>query len=188
MVTGDPTAAPRALRVLVADDNRDAADSLAILLRMWGYDHRVCYNGASALQTALDYQPDCVLLDINMPGTDGYAVAQRLRQEPDLARAKLVALTAYSDETHTRRIQEAGFDHRLVKPADISELERLLAMMEQVLRLATQTEELSRQNLALAEQTRDLLHEVKDKLEDVTQEVRELKQELREAKEDRPSS
>ena len=156
---------------------------------MWGYDHCVCYDGASALQTALDYRPDCLLLDLSMPGMDGYTVAGRPRQEPELARVKLVALTAYSDEAHTRRIQEAGFDYHVVKPAEIEELEKLLTMMEQLLRLATQTEELSRQNVALAEQTRDLLHnvkgqigEVKDKLENVTQEVRELKQELREVK------
>jgi two-component system, OmpR family, response regulator len=187
------TAAKQGLRVLVVDDNRDAANTLTVLLNMWGYECRVSYDGANALETARDYRPDCLLLDIDMPGMDGCTVAHRLRQEPDLAHVKLVALTAYSDEKHARRIQEAGFNHHVVKPADIDELQRLLRMMEQVLRLTSQTEELARKNVALAGETRDLLHdvkeqisEVKDKLEDVTQEVRELKQELRDIK-DEPS-
>lgn len=189
MVAGDPTLEKQGLRVLVVDDNRDAADSLAVLLDAWGHDCQVNYDGASALQRARDYRPDCVLLDISMPGMDGYTVARRLRQEPELARIKLVALTAYSDETHSRRIQKAGFDHHVVKPADTDELQRLLSMLEQVLRLTSQTEELARQNVALAGETRDILHgvkeqigEVKDKLENVTQEVRELKQEIRDIK------
>jgi CheY-like chemotaxis protein len=82
------------LRVLVVDDNRDAADSLALLLRLWGYDSRVSYDGVHALQRAHDFHPDCLLLDINMPGMDGYTVARRLRQEPELGSVKLVALTA----------------------------------------------------------------------------------------------
>jgi response regulator RpfG family c-di-GMP phosphodiesterase len=133
-----------------------------------------------------------LLLDINMPKLNGYDVARQLRQQPALAGVKLVALTAYSGQPHTQRIQEAGFDHHLVKPADIDDLKRLLTMMEQVLRLASQTEELARQNVALASETKEILHdvkeqigEVKDKLEDVTQEVRELKEELREVKDQR---
>jgi CheY-like chemotaxis protein len=178
------------LRVLVVDDNRDAADSLATLLRLWGYDCRVTYDGASALQSAREYRPNCLLLDIHMPGMDGCAVARHVRQEPELGNVKLIALTAFSDRMHTRRIQEAGFDHHVVKPADTDELQRILTMMEQVLRLASRTEELARKNVALASETKEILHsvkeemiDVKDKLEDVTQEVKELKQELREFKE-----
>lgn len=188
MAAGDRTAGKHALRVLVVDDNQDAADTLAILLGLWGYDCRVNYDGASVLQSARDFRPNCLLLDINMPGMDGYTVARQIRQQPELASVKLVALTAYSDETHTRRIQEAGFDHHVVKPANLDELERLLAMMNEVLQLASQTKELAQQNVALAGETKELLHdvkeelgEVKEKLKDVTQEVRELKQELRDA-------
>src|SRR5262245_35005774 len=101
------------LHVLVVDDNRDAADSLCLLLRLWGYDCRVAYDGAAGLRAACDYQPDCWLLDIAMPGLDGYTLARRVRAQPSLVRAKLVALTAYSDETHVRRSQEAGFDLHL---------------------------------------------------------------------------
>lgn len=188
------TATNSGLRILVVDDNRDAANTLAVLLNVWGYDCRVSYDGANALQTAREYRPDCLLLDINMPGMDGCTVARRLRREPDLAQVKLVALTAYSDANHTQRIKEAGFDHHVTKPADIDELQGLLRMMEQVLRLTSQTEELARQNVALAGETRDLLYgvkeqisEVKGKLEDVSQEVRELKQELHDLKGQTPN-
>ena len=191
MAAGDPTAGKHSLRVLVVDDNQDAADTLAVLLSLWGYDCRVNYDGASALQMARDYRPHCLLLDISMPGMDGYTVARQIRQQPELGSVKLVALTAYSDEKHAQRIQEAGFDHHVVKTANPDELERLLMTMNEVLQLASQTKELAQQNVTLAGETRDLLHDVKDqisevkeKLEDVTQEVRELKQELREVKGD----
>jgi CheY-like chemotaxis protein len=116
-------------RVLVVDDNQDAADSLATLLRLWGYDCRVGYDGQNALQTAWEFRPDCLILDINMPGMDGCAVARRVRELPELSGIKLVALTAYSDETHVRRIHQAGFDYHLVKAGNIEELENLLTMI-----------------------------------------------------------
>ena len=116
-------------RVLVVDDNQDAADSLATLLGLWGYDCRVSYDGQTALQTAWEFRPDCLILDINMPGMDGCTVARRLRAVPELRGVKLVALTAYSDETHARRIQQAGFDYHLVKGESIEELENLLTMI-----------------------------------------------------------
>jgi two-component system, OmpR family, response regulator len=189
MVSGIPAAGERTFRVLVVDDNKDAADTLAVLVKFWGYECQVTYSGPNALHMAQGFQPDCLLLDIDMPRMNGCAVARAVRQQPDLAHIKLVALTALSDPASTQRIQEAGFDHHLIKPADIDDLKRLLAMMEQVLRLASQTEELARQNVALASETKDLLHgvkeqidEVKDKLEDVTQEVKELKKEIRDIK------
>lgn len=201
VAAGDPTTGapvqPK-LRVLVVDDNQDAAKSLATLLRLWGHDCRVSYDGVDALQQAQDYRPDCLLLDIHMPGLDGCAVARRLRQQPDLSRVKLVAVTAYSDERNARRIREAGFDHHVVKPADTDALQRLLSMMNEVLQLASQMKELAQQNVALAGETKELLPdvkeelgevkeelgEVKDQLEDVTEEVGELKQELRQVKDD----
>jgi CheY-like chemotaxis protein len=173
------------LHVLIVDDNEDAADSLGVLMDLWGHDHRVAYDGASGLELARAYRPDCLLLDIDMPRMDGYALARRLRQEPGLEGAKLVALTAYSDELHTRRALEAGFDFHLVKPADLAELERILAMLNEVIRLASKTEELAKQNIHLASETRELLQEVKQDIREVKQEVRELKEELREFKEDR---
>ena len=119
-----------ARRVLIVDDNRDAADILAVLLSMWGYDCRVSYDGASALQTARDYRPDCLLLDIRMPLMNGYTVARRLREQLSLERVKLVALTVCSDEADARRIRESGFDYHLIKPVEANTLKKLLRMMD----------------------------------------------------------
>jgi two-component system CheB/CheR fusion protein len=152
-----------ALRVLVVDDNQDAADSLAVLLRLWGYDCRVSYDGASALHLARVYRPDCLLLDINMPKMDGYAVARRLREQPDLAAVKLVAVTAYTDKLHAQRIRQTGFDHHIIKPADTDELETLLSKMDEGLRLTSRTKK-----LALAGETCNMLHARREKLERVT--------------------
>ena len=124
--------AGRGLHVLVVDDNRDAADSLCMLLRLWGYECRAAYDGAAGLQAACDYQPDCLLLDIAMPGLDGYTLARRVRAQPSLVRAKLIALTAYSDETHVRRSQEAGFDLHFVKPTDPLDMKRLMDKLSKV--------------------------------------------------------
>jgi CheY-like chemotaxis protein len=172
----------RALRVLVVDDNQDAADSLCALLRAWGYDFRTAYDGKAGWEAALEYRPDCVVLDIAMPGLDGYALARRLRQQAGLEQTKLVALTAFSDEAHARRAQEAGFDYHLVKPADPTDVERLLHMINEVYKLASRTEDLAKQNVALASETKELLKEVKEDIREVKEEVKELKQELREVK------
>jgi CheY-like chemotaxis protein len=177
------TQARPALRVLIVDDNQDAADTLSLLLDAWGFDHRVAYDGATGLDLARNYRPDCLLLDICMPGLDGYTLARRVRQHPGLEQAKLVALTAYSDRLHARRAREAGFDFHLAKPADPSELERILLMLNEVIRLASRTEELTRQNVSLASETKELLREVKQDIREVKQEVKELKEELREVKE-----
>jgi CheY-like chemotaxis protein len=165
-----------ALRVLVVDDNQDAADSLCVLLRVWGYECRAAYDGAAGLEEARSYHPDCLVLDIAMPRLDGYTLARKVRQEPDLADSKLVALTAYSDERHARRAREAGFDFCLVKPPDLSELERILKMLDEAIRLARQAEELSRQNVALAEEARDLLAEMKEGIREIKDNVRERKE------------
>jgi CheY-like chemotaxis protein len=115
------------LRVLVADDNRDGADSLALLLQLWGHHPVVAYDGAAALATALDSPPDAALLDIGMPGVDGCELARRLRQAPGLGKTLLVAVTGHARQEDRRRCLEAGFDHFIPKPYDPRELERLLA-------------------------------------------------------------
>ncbi len=170
-------------RILVVDDNEDAADTLAMLLRMWGHDVHTAYSGEDALESARDYRPDCMLLDIRMPGMDGYTLARRLRQEPSLRQSQLVALSAYSSEEHGRRAREAGFDHWLVKPADPKALEGLLSMLHQALKLAERTEALAEKNVRLAQETKALLTEVKEELQDVKEEIREVKQEIREVRE-----
>jgi PAS domain S-box-containing protein len=113
-------------RVLVVDDNTDAADSIAILLGAAGHDVRVAYSANSALQTAVEYQPEIVLLDLGLPGMDGYEVARRLRQRAELRDTKLVALTGYGQDADRQRSQEAGFDYHLVKPVDSGTLQELL--------------------------------------------------------------
>jgi signal transduction histidine kinase/DNA-binding response OmpR family regulator len=114
-------------RVLVVDDNRDAAESLALLLDVAGHQSRVAHDGPSALAAADEYSPEVVLLDIGLPGMDGYEVCRRMRARPATRRALLVALTGYGQEEDQRRAREAGFDHHLIKPADLEVLAGLLA-------------------------------------------------------------
>ena len=104
--------------VLVVDDNRDAADSMAVFLELAGFDTQVELDGARALDLAAASAPDVVLLDIGLPGLDGYEVARRLRTLPGGDRCLLIALTGYGQQDDRRRAHEAGFDVHLVKPAD----------------------------------------------------------------------
>jgi PAS domain S-box-containing protein len=115
------------LRILVVDDNRDAADSLSLLLRLWGHDVCIAYDGNQALQRAAETRPQLVLLDIGLPGIDGYEVAGQLRAMSSMSTARLVALTGYSQPEDRRRAFDAGFDDHLVKPVDQEALTRLLA-------------------------------------------------------------
>jgi CheY-like chemotaxis protein len=114
-------------RILVVDDNRDSAGSLATLLRLVGNDVRTAHDGPRALEAAAVYHPDLVLLDIGLPGLNGYEVARRLRAEPNHHRVVLVALTGYGGEEDRRRSLAAGFDHHMVKPIDFDALRALLA-------------------------------------------------------------
>ena len=115
--------------MLVVDDNVDAAESLAMLLRMSGHEVRTAYTGPTALEAAAAHPPDVVLLDIGLPGMDGYEVARRLRQDPRLEGVRLVAMTGYGDEADRRLAQEAGFDQHLVKPVDFLKVEGLLTAL-----------------------------------------------------------
>ena len=94
---------------------------------MSGHEVRLAYDGPSALDVAINYRPDVLLLDIGLPGLDGYEVAQRIRQQAALKNIMLVALTGYGQESDRQRSQNAGFDHHLVKPADFDKIENLLA-------------------------------------------------------------
>jgi PAS domain S-box-containing protein len=114
-------------RVLVVDDNADAAGSLALLLRLWGHEVRVAHDGLEAVRVAEEFVPEILLLDIGLPGLNGYEVAKRLRHSPRLARAVLVALTGYGQEEDRSRSREAGLDQHLVKPVEPDRLQRLLA-------------------------------------------------------------
>ena len=117
-------------RILVVDDNRDAATSMSMLLKVLGSDVRVAFSGPDALQAVAEYQPSVVLLDIGMPGMDGYEVARRIREQPGLKDVTLIALTGWGQEEDRRRSQSAGFDYHLIKPADISALETLLLSLQ----------------------------------------------------------
>jgi CheY-like chemotaxis protein len=128
----DVVAAPRKstvppLRILVVDDNRDAAASLGMVLGKLGAQVQVAHDGRSALDAFGSFEPEVVLLDIGMPEMDGYEVARALRERDPDGRATLVALTGWGQEEARRRAREAGFEHHLVKPAEFDRLQRLLA-------------------------------------------------------------
>jgi len=115
------------VRVLVVDDNADAAQMLATLLEAHGHSVSVEYDGTSGLARALRERPEVMLLDIGLPDMDGHELARRLRASPDTANATLIALTGYGQSEDRERARQAGFDRHLVKPADLSELLRILA-------------------------------------------------------------
>jgi PAS domain S-box-containing protein len=127
---GGSEAATAARRVLVVDDNADAAESLAQLLMLKGHDVRVAYDGLTGVATARAFAPDVVLLDIAMPGLDGYAVARRLREQDGAPPMRLVALTGYGQEDDRRRAIAAGFDGHLVKPPAVAALDDVLRGLE----------------------------------------------------------
>jgi signal transduction histidine kinase/ActR/RegA family two-component response regulator len=117
-------------RVLVVDDNRDAAESLAMLLKHLGAEVFVSFNGPDALEAIAKQQPTIVLLDIGMPGMDGFEVARHIRQRSTRSELRLVALTGWGQDEDRRRSLAAGFDQHLTKPVDISDLQKLLAFVK----------------------------------------------------------
>ena len=121
-----PGAPPAARRVLIVDDNRFSADSLASFLEFSGHQVRIAYSGHEALALAGSFRPDFVLLDIGLPEMDGFEVAQRLRQRADLDGVLLVAVTGYGHDEILERSRAVGFDHHLVKPLDLDKLLSLL--------------------------------------------------------------
>ena len=125
--TGTVAAVSRSLRVLLVDDNVDTAESLALLVKAAGYEVRTAHDGPAALQAALDYRPNVVLLDLGLPGLDGFEVAKRLRRQPLFQNIVLIAVTGYGQESDRQHSLEAGFDHHLVKPADFGMVQQILA-------------------------------------------------------------
>jgi CheY-like chemotaxis protein len=123
----ETTAVSGALSVLVVDDHLDYADMLAFLVQLVGHDSRVAYDGAAALALVAERPADVVLLDLGMPGMDGYEVARKLRQLPGMAGALVVCVSGYGRDEDRRRALEAGCDTHLLKPADPLELLALLA-------------------------------------------------------------
>lgn len=127
--TGEPTAKRR---LLVVDDNKDAAESMSMLLEMWGHEVAFAYDGPTALQTAQQWQPEAVFLDIGLPGMDGYEVAERLRELPQAKDAVLIAITGYGQEDDRLRSRRAGIDHHLVKPVAPDALRSLIDSLQQL--------------------------------------------------------
>ena len=115
------------LRVLVVDDNADTAECLAFLFRSWGHEVAVAHDGPGAIEAAAEFRPQAALVDIGLPGLDGFEVAQRLRRLPGGGRMLIVASTGFGRDGDRRRAGEAGIDLYLVKPFDPFELEPILA-------------------------------------------------------------
>jgi PAS domain S-box-containing protein len=122
-------ATPAQLRILVVDDNQDAAQTMAMLLRFDGHLVETAFDGPEALDVASRFTPDIVMLDLGLPGLTGLEVARRLRVQPRTRRARLIALTGYGQDEDHRRSQEAGFDLHLVKPVDKAQLDQVLVQL-----------------------------------------------------------
>jgi PAS domain S-box-containing protein len=120
---------PETFKILIVDDNVDATDMLAGILRLVGHDVQVAYSGQSALEVAMEFQPTIVLLDIGLPEMNGYEVARRLRQRPQSKDTLLIAMTGYGQDSDLQRSTQAGFDYHLVKPVDPEKLEGLFTRL-----------------------------------------------------------
>jgi len=116
-------------RVLVVDDNRYTADSFARLISLLGHEARPAYSGSEAVKCTADFSPDMVLLDIDMPGMDGYEAVRRLRQDPLHSHAIIVAVTGWARQEDQRRAYDAGFDLHVAKPISVERLKELTAML-----------------------------------------------------------
>ncbi|HEX2239493.1 MAG TPA: response regulator [Gammaproteobacteria bacterium] len=129
MESASPTEADHSStrRILVADDNAAAADTLAELLSLFGNEVQVVHDGQAALKTFSAWRPDVILLDIGMPGMDGYEVARRVREQTASGKVMLIALTGWGQEKDRKLAREAGFDHHLLKPVDLQALQALMA-------------------------------------------------------------
>jgi two-component system, chemotaxis family, CheB/CheR fusion protein len=117
-------------RILVVDDNRDAADSLAKLIRSLGHEVKTVYDGHAALEEATTFQPDMALVDIGMPGIDGYETVMQLRQRRGNVHLIVIAVTAWTRDEDKRRAYDAGFDLHVAKPVDVEQLKELLGLLD----------------------------------------------------------
>jgi CheY-like chemotaxis protein len=115
------------MRVLVVDDEIDTAETLAEVLATLGHQARTVPDGEHAVAAAIDFAPDVVLLDLGLPGMDGYEVARRLRAEPRTQSVRIIAVTGYGQDVDRKNTERAGFDQHVVKPIKMATLEKLLA-------------------------------------------------------------
>lgn len=163
-------------RVLVVDDNHDAADSLRLVLEMLGYEVRTLYSGEEAVAAAREFEPDCIVLDIGLPKQSGYEVAQHIRKDERLKDVRLIALTAYTDVT---RSHEAGFDHHFVKPIDPMLLQPILEELRTMGKRLKTTEEMVQLQGEVVSDARQLMTEIREDIKEVKQELREVKQDVK---------
>ena len=119
-----------ALRILIVEDNRDSADSLKTLLEALGYQLQVVYDGEAAVRAAAAAPPDVIIMDLGLPGMNGYEAATKIRQQNSGKRPMIVALTGWGQQADRQRSAAVGIDHHLVKPLDLAELRRILASLE----------------------------------------------------------
>lgn len=120
------------IRILVVDDNLDSARSMALLLEISGYEVQLAHDGDAAIDVAIATRPHAVILDIGLPGRDGYAVARALRQDPVCRHALIVGVSGYGQAEDRSRSREAGFDAYLVKPVDLDQLLSLLGKARRI--------------------------------------------------------
>ena|SRR5436190_20828767 len=120
---------PRSQRVLVVDDNRDSADSLVTAFAVLGHDAVAAYGGREALQCIAQARPSLIVLDLSMPEMDGYSLARAIRALPDYAAVPMVALSGFGSEADRAKSRAAGFDRHVLKPFDLSDLERMVELV-----------------------------------------------------------
>lgn len=121
------TSQHKPVRILVVDDNADAADSLKMILQLLDYEGETVYTGRAALEASKSYHPDVILLDLGLPDLDGYEVARQLKQDPQTERIPLLAVTGFADHAHLQQARLAHFAHHIVKPFSMEQLQRALA-------------------------------------------------------------
>jgi CheY-like chemotaxis protein len=114
------------VRILIAEDNRDSADSLKALLAALGYEAHIAYDGESAVRSAAALRPEVIVMDIGMPGINGYEAARQIRALKPVLKVSIVALTGWGQQSDRLRSAEAGIDHHLVKPLDLAALKQIL--------------------------------------------------------------
>lgn len=116
--------------ILVVDDNRDAADALAMLIKTFGYTTKAVYSGQDAIDHAVSFAPDMALIDIGMPGLDGYETVSRIRRQRENVHVILVAVTGRTGDEDKKRAFECGFDLHVPKPMSLEKLQELLALLD----------------------------------------------------------